>query len=357
MALRHDLLEKWRPKTNNPHIGEISLIRIQLTDFRGIKHLDLNLDSKTPIVFVGKNGAGKTSVLDAIFIALTPFLNLMGGQSAAEQMIQNDDVHYQAYSAEVELQLQIEGTPVMLRVSSSKDNGITDLEDNEITDLDELQREIKHILTRLTYDKDNVRLPLVIYYSANRHPLDRLLQDPSTDPIDFRDAYKDAVSLNRQDFGAFLMWFRVKEDSENARKVEESTYQDPELVAVRKAISEVMEGFSKIRMDRTNNTLVAEKNGVDLLFSQLSEGEKTILGIVGDLARRLALTNTGRENPLEGYAVVLIDEIELHLHPQWQRTIAPSLQRVFPNVQFIYTTHSAPVVSHVKDGVVFVLDV
>jgi predicted ATP-binding protein involved in virulence len=78
--------------------------------------------------------------------------------------------------------------------------------------------------------------------------------------------------------------------------------------------------------------------------------------MVGDLARRLAIANPGLKNPLYGFGVVLIDEIELHLHPKWQREIIPALTRTFPHCQFIVTTHSPQVVGEIKPQGIYILE-
>ena len=70
--------------------------------------------------------------------------------------------------------------------------------------------------------------------------------------------------------------------------------------------------------------------------------------MVGDLARRLAIANDGRVDALSGSGIVLIDEIELHLHPAWQRDILPRLMATFPNVQFFVTTHSPLVLAQLN---------
>lgn len=66
--------------------------------------------------------------------------------------------------------------------------------------------------------------------------------------------------------------------------------------------------------------------------------------MVADIAARMAEANPGKENPLSTSGIILIDEVDLHLHPQWQRTILKSLHSIFPNVQFIVTTHSPSVI-------------
>ena len=76
-----------------------------------------------------------------------------------------------------------------------------------------------------------------------------------------------------------------------------------------------------------------------------------------DLARRLAIANPWLgENALEGEGIILIDEIDLHLHPQWQRRVLPALTQTFPNCQFIVTTHSPQVLSEVPGESVFILE-
>jgi predicted ATP-binding protein involved in virulence len=77
--------------------------------------------------------------------------------------------------------------------------------------------------------------------------------------------------------------------------------------------------------------------------------------MIGDIARRLSISNPRMKNPLEGDGIVLIDEIDLHLHPAWQRVIISKLTEVFPNCQFIVTTHSPQILSHVKAEHVFLL--
>jgi predicted ATP-binding protein involved in virulence len=77
--------------------------------------------------------------------------------------------------------------------------------------------------------------------------------------------------------------------------------------------------------------------------------------LVCDIARRLTIANPALENKLEGEGVVMIDEIELHLHPAWQRNVLPALQQTFPNIQFIVTTHSPQVLGGIERESLFIL--
>jgi len=114
--------------------------------------------------------------------------------------------------------------------------------------------------------------------------------------------------------------------------------------------------FYNLRVQRSPLRMSVEKQGEELTINQLSDGEKCLLAMVGDLARRLAIANPGLPDALQGSGVVLIDEIELHLHPKWQREILPALTRTFPNCQFIVTTHSPQVISHVKPEGIYILE-
>ena len=97
-----------------------------------------------------------------------------------------------------------------------------------------------------------------------------------------------------------------------------------------------------------------EKDGQLLTVNQLSDGEKCLIAMVSDLARRMAIANpTG--NPLNGEGIILIDEIALHLHPRWQRMIVPRLLEVFPNCQFMISTHSPHVLTHIQPENIFLL--
>lgn len=98
------------------------------------------------------------------------------------------------------------------------------------------------------------------------------------------------------------------------------------------------------------------KGDQTLVIDQLSDGEKLLLALAADLARRLAMVYADRGDPLLGEAIVLIDEIELHLHPSWQRRVLKALLSTFPNCQFIVTTHSPQVLSEVPNDAVVLVD-
>jgi predicted ATP-binding protein involved in virulence len=128
-------------------------------------------------------------------------------------------------------------------------------------------------------------------------------------------------------------------------------YVDKSLNAVRKAVLVMLDGCSNLRVSRKPRLeMRIDKNGMGFNISQLSDGEKCTMALFGDLARRLTIANPTLDDPLLGEGVVLIDEVELHMHPSWQRQILKKLQETFPNIQFIITTHSPIVLSEVDEN-------
>lgn len=130
-----------------------------------------------------------------------------------------------------------------------------------------------------------------------------------------------------------------------------------ELEIVRNVIEQFIPEYSALRVQRTPQPhMRIEKDGKSFNLSQMSDGEKNMITLVGDIARRLAIANPNSSKPLEGDGIILIDEIDLHLHPKWQRLMIPQLTNIFPNCQFIITTHSPQVLGSTKPENIFILE-
>ncbi len=133
--------------------------------------------------------------------------------------------------------------------------------------------------------------------------------------------------------------------------------ENNELQTVTKAIEQFLPEYTHLQVKRLPRPhILIDKKGVPFNLDQLSDGEKNLIALVGDIARRLAIANPKKNKPLEGEGIILIDEIDLHLHPKWQRLVVPNLLRIFPNCQFFISTHSPQVISHVKPENVFLLE-
>jgi len=124
------------------------------------------------------------------------------------------------------------------------------------------------------------------------------------------------------------------------------------------AIEQFVPEFSNLRINRSENgsaQMLVGKHGQEFDIGQLSDGEKNLIALIGDIARRLTIGNPNSNYPLEGSGIVLIDEIDLHLHPKWQRIVAENITKVFPNCQFIISSHSPQVISHIRPESILVL--
>lgn len=115
------------------------------------------------------------------------------------------------------------------------------------------------------------------------------------------------------------------------------------------ALAQRAPGLANLRQHEGISSLVVDVEPTAINAEQLSDGERGLLALVLDLTRRLSQMNPELDEPTsEAEAVVLIDEIELHLHPGWQRQTVSNLTAAFPRCQFIVTTHSPQVIGEVE---------
>jgi energy-coupling factor transporter ATP-binding protein EcfA2 len=118
-----------------------------------------------------------------------------------------------------------------------------------------------------------------------------------------------------------------------------------------RSLAELGHGIEGIVMEKGRRAYVPKvvRNGVPLELRELSDGYQAILVVVFDLILRYVYLFSSLDDPLQGEATVAIDEVDLHLHPRWQRTVAGQLLKLFPNTRFILTTHSPAVVQGAID--------
>ncbi|SNT70929.1 AAA family ATPase [Psychrobacter sp. LV10R520-6] len=364
-------------------------------------------------VFIGNNGAGKTSILEALATSLSWFVARMRSEKGSGTAINELVIINDAPAASITLQLyddvRIDGnrdielsyyqwTLVKARKGRKSDKPST------LSELTKLADNYRQLLT----DDANASLPLIAYYPVERSVLDIPLKIMGKHSFTQIEGYES--SLNQGvDFRRFFEWFREREDIENEeesrryesfvenefsdidalmsdyekrlknldlrdsdtakkelgdiqksisfiRKNLENEYKDKQLNAVRTAISTFMPDLSNIRVQRKPRLHMAvDKGGKSLNVMQLSQGEKSMMALVGDIARRLAMMNPALDNPLHGDGIILIDEVDMHLHPSWQRNLVQRFTDTFPNCQIILSTHSPLVISDQKDILVYLL--
>lgn len=148
----------------------------------------------------------------------------------------------------------------------------------------------------------------------------------------------------------------LKQTIEIEQKGNNFINEDFELENVRRAIEAFIPEYSNLSVKRLPRPhMLVNKGNEQFNLDQLSQGEKSLITLIGDIARRLAIANSHSEDPLKESGIILIDEIDLHLHPSWQRLMIPQLTNIFPNCQFIVSTHSPQVVSHTRPESLFLL--
>jgi predicted ATP-binding protein involved in virulence len=372
--------------------------RLKMNSFRGIDDLTLDFQEVSPTVLIGVNGVGKSRVLDCIAILLSQFTGQIQDSSNSIRFLSEQDITNGHQQTQIEITISLNGgeditwsltqerkegksprNPGEARLEAIKSlldgiggQGLQQLrrgndmrkflqaavevlsQDVDEVSVDPLEKVVNEINTELA-NKENASIPLPVYYPVNRAVLDMPLEISEEYLFSQRNAYDQALTGGRIDFQGFFEWFRNREDLENELRRDNPDYRDKQLEAVREAVSSLQPDFTDLRVERSPLQMTVKKQGREFIVNQLSDGEKCLLALVGDLARRLAIANPGLTNPLQGNGVILIDEIELHLHPKWQRQVISSLTKTFPNCQFIITTHSPQVVSHIKPDSIYLL--
>jgi predicted ATP-binding protein involved in virulence len=338
----------------------MKISQLTLTHYRGASSLPLILHPRLNI-FVGMNGAGKSSVLDAAAILLSWMVNRIKRASASGRPIAEQDIYNGEASANLEITCQFAGNYFGWNLTKTR-KGHNNREFGSI--LVALAEVATRLRSEISETNAQLNLPLFAYYPVNRAVLDIPLRIRERHSFDLLSAYDESLTSGAS-FRRFFEWFREREDLENENrkyvddllKPEGFQFPDPHLEAVRRALAQFMPEFSQLTVRRSPLRMEVQKRGRRLTVNQLSDGEKCLMAMIGDLARRLAIANPLRENPLEGEAVVLIDEIDLHLHPSWQRMVVPRLMSVFPNCQFLISTHSPHVITHAQPEHLFLLSV
>jgi predicted ATP-binding protein involved in virulence len=325
--------------------------QLKMQSFRGIGDLTIDFDEKEPTVFIGINGVGKSSILDAICLLLSYFMHWIGGTVDSENVktFNEFDIANKNIITKLDIKISYRGEDSWT-IYRERD-GVTKVSGHE------KRQNACDGIWRHWYNEPQYNIPLLVYYPTNRAVIDIDLEVPIQSEFKQIDSYDKALAGGRISFSDLFQWFRNREDIESELRLENnSDYRDKQLEAVRQAISSLIPNFTKLRVRRSPLRMTLQKDGEELIVNQLSDGEKCLLAMVGDLARRLAIANPGLKNPLDGFGVVLIDEIELHLHPKWQREIIPALTRTFSKCQFIVTTHSPQVISQIKPQGIYILE-
>lgn len=325
----------------------MKIIHIEAQNFKTFENLNLNLDGKSAVIF-GVNGTGKSTVLSVINYVFRPWVyRLNQAQGISYRSFEEEQVHIGKSNLSISTLIEMNGVMFDLNRSYTKSKaGKAATSSNNKKVYDDFVN-----LFSDQYLEMGISMPIFVNYGTNRSVLEIPLRIRQKHEFTQLTALERTIE-NELDFRTFFEWYRNQEDIENEyiRETGNRGYQDRYLKCVRFAIEKMLGDVSDLKVKRSPLRMTVRKRDIEIRVDQLSDGEKCTLALFGDLARRIALANPQLSNPLEGEGIVLIDEIELHMHPSWQRRVLHILKEVFPNIQFIVTTHSPQVLGEVDDS-------
>lgn len=314
---------------------------LHLENFRCYGKLDITFEKKLTVI-VGENGKGKIAIFDGIALGLGPFLQHMGCRARA---LSGRDARRVPVYDESGLKLKEMDVqyPVVLELEAV---GKSRLQSRLVMDGKGLTQEENFSSLKL---EDKAVLPVLAYYGTSRMWVDsRLLsQSPNNNRLQ---GYEECLEPSSS-YNTFGKWFAGLRDQERQR------IYVPLALAINKCLEST--GFKNLKYHEQLQTLVIDHADLgELIVDDMSDGFRAIISMVADLAYRMVCLNPqlGVQAVEETSGLVLIDEIEMHLHPLWQQHILSDLQRAFPKVQFIITTHSSQVLSSVPAESIRVLN-
>lgn len=331
---------------------------LQLKNFRCFNNEIIRFHDKLTVL-VGVNGSGKTALIEAV------------------AMILGDIVRYAVSNEVLRYNLEYKDTTfsskenVSIKANFSAFNNIFSWYDPVVEESKEgfVKKKIvnygknsnPYFINMLISLQDVY--PIIAYYSSYRLLGNAVSSGERNFDRNRLDAYISCFEPE-VDFNRIITWLDALDASEaRSMRSGENNTDYRELKTLREAVNKSLPGYKDFRFINVppEFALTRIKDEQIITFRQLSAGYRIMFALVLDLARRMAVANGGifaqqGKSALESPAIVLIDEVELHLHPSWQQTVLPSLMEIFPNTQFIVTTHSPQVLSSISSECIRILN-
>lgn len=313
---------------------------ITIENYRAIESLDFDCSSGVN-VFIGDNGAGKSTILDAIVLLYSWLSAKISSSNGRGRSIKNEDVRSGSDYCFLSIVMEHRGRSA----SWSLFKGLAPENAREKrTDLSQL---VPFVLHLREYNEDERYM--FSLYGVNRNVSSIVLDKRLYGKKESVNSPKNANG--NTSWKPFFNWYFERENEENRMKARFNVqYHDETLDVVRECLLEVFPGYKNLRVEDHPTRFEIEKDGHDINFERLSDGEKCYITLVLDIARRLSLQSDGLNPILECENVILIDEVDLHLHPSWQLQVVSNLERKFHNCQFFVTSHSPLVLSSLGEN-------
>lgn len=326
---------------------------LYLRNFRGFEEIRIPFDGQFNLV-IGDNGSGKTAILEALTVAMGSLF--LGIRNADSRHIREADIRLLATEFSEEQQFPVvvlaEGEVGGQRLSWKRElnslaSGTLSRDAKEIKNLgEEFDRAIRA--------GEPTTMPVLAFYSTGRlwkDLIERKRSDGAKREISSRlRAYESCLQATST-FKIFLRWFRGKELSSLRTKKEEIGF-----ALIRDLVTRNLPNcrgvYFEFDPDKIQGLKIETEDGRTLPFEYLSDGARNMFALLADIAYRCIILNPHlEENSLRlTPGVVLIDELDLHLHPAWQKKIVSSLKSTFPSIQFITTSHSPFIIQETENG-------
>jgi predicted ATP-binding protein involved in virulence len=341
----------------------MQLKHLTLTYIRAFNHAEFTFQPGMNLI-VGINGVGKSTVLDALCILLSQTLPKLSQSRSKSFKFVDSDISISQNVLTAELSFEIAKTEFRYLVHQPCAAISKPTSEVHSATLFTTYHDAT-IVEGLKFFRNAPQQPLVLYFSPRRALANN--NKPTSKAKGLAAAFTDALDHRELRLVEFADWWLAQ----TTLAAEKAPNAQRHLYALNTAITRMIETCSNVHVHRetytsqdkngkktekSQTTLLIEKAGIPLDLRQLSDGERGTLALALDLTRRLSQANPHLEDPLQGQAVVLIDELDLHLHPKWQRTIVQKLTTTFPNCQFIATTHSPLIVGEVSPENIIIID-
>lgn len=336
---------------------DMKIKSIELKNFKCFKDkiLDLSIpetnDVQSTCILVGTNGSGKSSILKAIVAVMTGI-----DQRYAGDMLKDTDIYFDAPGLEIKLTVMLnENEKNVLQQDNNVMEAIYIYErgaEQAILQCPQGVNQDNYKKMLQTIEKD-MRLGIVMYYDPFRFISGRKPVGPKLQLE--KDAKSNALQSNILSEGnnAFrdmeLKQWIINMDYQRLKKT--SSKNEIIFEQMIKAFDILMHPLKFQCIDEEGAIIFRdEKESKDIALDMLSDGFKSVFFIVIDIIRRLSLAEAFEDEAFYmKEAVILIDEIDCHIHPKWQKKLLPSLRKLFPNCQFIVTTHSPYILDGIPD--------